>query len=358
MNARERFNATLQFEKPDRLPFMEFMFYWPETRDRWNAEGMPADADPTAYFGYDPFQWLPVDFNFVPAFEAEVLEEDDEKRIVRDITGVVKQEYKYGSAMPHYIEFPLTDPASFGPLKERLDASSPERYPANWDDMAAAYKNRDYPVGLVTRGLIAFFRDFMEFNHMSMTFLTDPEWIAEVMDFHTDFIIRLWERAVSTVDVDFIQFGEDMAFKTGPMVGPDFVREFMVPRYQRITSFLKDHGVRNIIVDSDGDIRSLIPLYLEGGCTGVLPLENNASCSPVGIREAHPKLSMVGGICKQTIALGGEAMEAEVKAKALGVGKTGGYIPSFDHSVHPGVSLEVYKAYLERLREYCEAAVQ
>jgi len=358
MNARERFNAVMRFEKPDRLPFMEFMFYWPETLDRWKDEGMPADAEPVAYFGYDRFEWLPVDFNFIPPFEVQVLEEDEKTRVVRDAVGVVKREFKYGSAMPHYIDFPIKTREDFLELKERLDPTSPERYPSHWDKLAASLRNRDYPVGLVCRGLLAFLRDFMDFNSMSVAFLEQPGWVAEMMDFHTDFLIRYWEKALSEVEVDMVQLGEDMAFKTGPMISPALVSELMVPRYKKVTDFLQAHGVPARIIDSDGDVRSLIPLYLEAGLTGVLPLENNAHCEPVSLREQHPRLQMVGGINKQTIALGGEHIERELAEKVGKVGPTGGYIPSFDHSVHPAVSFDAYRHYLARLRAYCEEAVQ
>lgn len=356
MNARERFNAVMAFEKTDCLPFMEFMFYWPETRDRWISEGMSADADPVAFFGYDPFQWLPVDFNFVPAFTPEILEEDETMRVVRDVTGVVKREYKYGSAMPHYIEFPIKTRRDFLGLKDRLDPTSPARYPANWDEWVRNFKDREHPVGLVTRGLFAFFRDFMEFTDMSMAFMEQPEWIHEVMDFHTDFICRLWERAVSDVEVDMVLFGEDMAFKIGPMVGPEFVREFMVPRYKKITDFLRDHGVRTMFIDSDGDMRSLIPCFLEGGFTGVLPLEGAANCDPVAIRRMYPHLQMLGGLNKMELAKGGAAMYDELEKVAM-LGPVGGYIPSFDHSVHPSVSYATYQDYLARLRRLCETSI-
>lgn len=357
MNARERFNAVLAFEKPDRLPFMEFMRYWPETRDRWNAEGMPANADAGEYFGYDRFEWLDVNFNMVPPFAEEILQEDAATRTVRDETGVVKREFKYGSAMPHYIEFPIQARDDFHALIERLDPAAPQRYPAGWPEQVEQLRWRDYPVGLVCRGLLAFMRDFMPFEQMALTFVTDPDWVREMMDFQTDFMMRLWERALRDVDVDYIQLGEDMAYKGGPMISPQMVSEFMVPRYRRLTSFLKEHGVNNIIVDSDGDIRSLIPLFLEGGVTGVLPMENNAGCDPVPIREQFPRLQMIGGIDKQVIEKGGEHIARELVYKVGTLGPLGGYIPSFDHSVHPGVLLEVYRLYLAQLREYCQRAV-
>ena len=351
MNDRERFHAVMNFEKPDRLPLWEFMGYWPETEDRWAEEGLPKGTDYRAHFGYDRVEAVGIDFNPVPAFEIEVLEEDEETRVVRDEVGVTKKEFKYGSKMPHYIDFPLKTRDDFHAFAERLDPTSPERYGADWDARVEQYKRRDYPIYLICRGLVAFERDFMDFNQLMMTFLTDRDWIEEMMDFHTDFIMRLWERALRDLDVDFVLLGEDMAFKNGPMISPELAKELLVPRYRKLSAFFRDHGVRHFIVDSDGDIRSLIPLFLESGVTGVLPLEANAFCHPVELRAQFPRLQMIGGLNKQIVALGGEAMEREVREKVEPLVNSGGYIPGFDHSVHPETSLKVYEAYLDLLRE-------
>lgn len=288
MNARERFLAVTHFEKPDRLPIMEHLGYWPETVERWEQEGLEPGTDLTEYFGYDPFGWVNVDFNFVPPFEVEVIREDDETQVVRDVTGVLKQEFKHGSAMPHYIDFPIKTREDFLALKERLKPDSPDRYPADWDKKVAAWQNRDYPLAVVARGLLAFLRDFMDFQDMSMTFLTDPNWVAEMMDFHTDFLLRLWDKLLTDVDVDMIQIGEDMAYKTGPMISPDLVRHFMVPRYKKLTDFWKSKGVDIIFVDSDGDVRSLIPLYLEGGVRVSFPWKTTQAATLWALARSIP----------------------------------------------------------------------
>jgi len=354
MNARERFRETMLFGKPDRLPFMEWMFYWPETVERWQEEGLPVGVDFSQYFGYDPFAWLPVNFNFVPAFERQVLEEDELTRLVRDETGVLKREFKHGSAMPHYVEFPIKTRKDFLALKDRLDASDPTRYVPGWDDYVAQLKTRDYPVGLVSRGLLAFGRDFMEFTDLMMAFLDEKAWVVEMMDFHTEFMITLWEKAVSEVEVDLVVLGEDMAFKNGPMISPALARELMSPRYKRLTDFLKAHGVEVIIVDSDGDMRSLIPSFLEGGITGALPMEGAAGVNPVELRRQYPKLQLIGGLDKLIVAQGGEVMERYVTETLEYMAPRLGYVPSFDHSVHPSTSLGVYKSYLALLRQLVE----
>ena len=60
------------------------------------------------------------------------------------------------------------------------------------------------------------------------------------------------------------------------MISPAMVKEFMLPCYKRITDFLKSYGVSTIFVDTDGNCTELIPLFMEGGVTGMFPFEVRA----------------------------------------------------------------------------------
>ena len=37
----ERFNSVMSFQKPDRLPVVEWAHWWDKTIDRWYREGLP-----------------------------------------------------------------------------------------------------------------------------------------------------------------------------------------------------------------------------------------------------------------------------------------------------------------------------
>lgn len=54
------------------------------------------------------------------------------------------------------------------------------------------------------------------------------------MEFQTDFTIKLWAKALSDTDPDIVWLGEDMAYKNGPMISPDFIKELIVPQYKKI----------------------------------------------------------------------------------------------------------------------------
>ncbi len=349
MTSREKFLRIMDFKQVEDFPFTEHMGFWPETREAWKDK-VGKTEDIFKHFNLIHVQNVPIDFNFVPAFKREIIEETDEWILVRDEQNCLKKEFKNSSAMPHYLEFPIKSREDFYQIKERMNPYSPERYPANWDELVKEYKNRDYPLQLFIRGPFAFGRDFIEFNQYMMLFYDDKELVAEMFEFQVDFMMKLWEKALNEIEVDMVYIGEDMAYKNGPMVSKEFFEELIFPQYKKLTSYLKSCGVKNIFLDSDGNIDVILPLIVESGIDGILPIENAAGMDPLKIREQFPELRMIGGLDKMEISKGGEPMEKEIqKAKILCA--QGGYLPSFDHSVPPILSYEDYREYLKRLRE-------
>jgi uroporphyrinogen-III decarboxylase len=352
MTGRERFLRVMRFEKVDRVPFFEFMSYWPETLSRWYDEGLPKEENVNEFFGFDRHGYVPIDFDPIPRFDERVLADDGKTRTVIDPRGVTKREFKTGSAMPHFLAFPISDRRSYEEYIERLDPEDPSRYPTNWEQLVRKYSDRDYPLGLNIRGPFAFARDFIEFQQLMFLFYDDIGLMREMFQFHADFVIKLWEKALTDVEVDFVVMGEDMAYKTGPMISPSAVKDLLVPAYKRITQFLRENGVEIIMVDSDGDIRSLIPLFLEAGINGVLPMEVNANSDPYYIAKEYGEMPpvMIGGIDKMKLISGREAIKRELNEKLPFLLERGGYIPSIDHLVPPDISLEDYLYYLELLK--------
>jgi uroporphyrinogen-III decarboxylase len=133
-------------------------------------------------------------------------------------------------------------------------------------------------------------------------------------------------------------------------------KEFLMPHYKKVTAVIKKHKVR-VLVDSDGDITSMIPWLKEAGIEGVYPLERQAGVDIVKIRREHPGSLMLRGYDKMVMPLGETAMRSEFE-RILPVMKTGGFIPSVDHQTPPGVSMENYMIYIKLCREYCEKAVK
>ena len=143
---------------------------------------------------------------------------------------------------------------------------------------------------------------------------------------------------------------EDLSGKNGPMISPECFEEFVGAYYRKIIPLLKEHGVKNVFVDTDGDFEQLIPYFMDAGVDGFLPMDVNAGMDIVKVRERFPQLKFIGSFNKLEIAKGKEAIDREFQ-RLLPVIRSGGYIPGSDHQVAPSTSLENYKYYIKRLTE-------
>jgi len=186
-----------------------------------------------------------------------------------------------------------------------------------------------------------------------MLFYDDPDWVHEMMDYLAKFYCQVIRKALEEIkDIDFATFWEDMCYKTGSLLSPDMFKEFMSPCYEKVTSLLHNYGIDIIFVDCDGNIEELIPLWLEVGVNGMYPIEVASGMDPVALRKKYGNnLLLVGGVDKQAIAKGKEAIDLELKSKLPFLCLTKGYIPLIDHLVPPDVSFDNYMYYLKRMKE-------
>ena len=141
---------------------------------------------------------------------------------------------------------------------------------------------------------------------------------------------------------------EDMCYSGGPLLSPRIFREVLVPHYRRITATLNRFGVDIVILDCDGKIDALLPLWLDAGVNTMFPIEvGKWQADPVAFRRQYGRdLRMVGGVDKHVLASTRDAIRREVDRLAPLV-EEGGYIPTPDHRVPPDVSLDNYLFFLE-----------
>jgi uroporphyrinogen decarboxylase len=135
------------------------------------------------------------------------------------------------------------------------------------------------------------------------------------------------------------------------MVSPEHFQKFMTPAYKKVVKFVKNYGIDVIIVDSDGLVDELIPLFLEVGVNGILPVEIAAGNDPIAWRKKYGKdLRMLGGIDKRALSRGKKDIEDELKKNSVLISESG-YIPALDHLIPPDVSLDNFKYYMKLKRE-------
>ncbi len=119
--------------------------------------------------------------------------------------------------------------------------------------------------------------------------------ILKLMDYETDFSCR-WAKALPKDDTfDAIFIGEDMAYKTGPMVNPKWLKKHFFPRLKRVVDAYHVIG-KKVIFHSDGDLNSIMDDIVETGIDALNPIEIMAGMDIADLHKRYPKLVFAGGI--------------------------------------------------------------
>jgi len=378
MNDKERFLRTLKFQKTDRPVFTEFLGFWSETVNKWYSEGLPFtvrnDGEGkmsnfavsvgtssyfkgiSEYFGFDRCYHagcaLDVDFGPLPRFIRETLEETDRYRIERDEAGIIKKTLLVDVSIPGWVDFPLKSREDFEEIRERYNAHDSRRYPKNWDEALFEFIRKTNPLlGIAFPGFFGQLRSFMGLERMVSLMFKDKGLIHDVLNFWESFLVETLREPVSRIGVDYAYIWEDMCYVNGPLISPRLFEEYMLPHYKNVNRFLKEHGVKIVMVDSDGDCRKLIPMMIEGGVDCLTPLEIQSFMDPVKLREEFGnRLSLIGGVDKRALIKGGDAIVEEVKRRVHPLLEEGGFIASVDHKVPYDVSFSNYNHYLKVLK--------
>ena len=353
MTSRERFLATMRYKSVDRAPYREFGA-WPETIQRWKQEGYDPDQ---RLFDTDRWVWFGGWFFPKPPFERQVVEEDERTIVYVNHEGILLRERKDNphSSMPQFVRFPVETREDFRRFwKERMQPDLAQRIGPDWKEQLAAYRDRDFPLIIIADrwgGCFGPLRNLLGVEKLCMLFYDDPVFLEEMMDADADFMIQITDQILDYTDIDVFGFWEDMAFKTGPLVGPALMRKFALPRYRRVVEFVRSRGVEFVCLDSDGDISELIPVWLEAGINTLYPFEVQCGMDVVQVRREYGRdLRIWYGIDKRAIAAGPEAIDAEL-ARVAPLVREGGYIPGTDHSLPPDISFANYRYFMEKLRD-------
>jgi uroporphyrinogen-III decarboxylase len=331
MTPRDRFLKTLNFLKPDdRLPMVEWAAWWDQTLDRWKTEGLPQEItwdQSLEQFGLDKLVCIHALGRGKTC-----------PRPASHGAGIVTGTRSYAEIRPHLY--------ADATIEEVLQQAR---------DLKERHEQGEAIIRLWLDGFFWFPRTLFGIERHLYAFYDQPALMHKMNDELADFNIRLVKALFPILSPDMVGFAEDMSYNHGPMLSYALFKEFLTPYYQRVIPHIRKWGVK-VLIDSDGDITSMIPWLAEAGIEGVYPLEKQAGVDIVGIRQSYPQFLMLGGYDKMVMSRGEAAMRAEFE-RILPVMRSGGYIPSVDHQTPPGVSLENYKVYVRLFREYAHKAV-
>jgi uroporphyrinogen decarboxylase len=261
------------------------------------------------------------------------------------------------SSMPQFLKFPVENRREFRAFcKERMQPDLAKRLGPDWKQKLKDWRTQPQPFIIISDRWGGFFgplRNLVGVENLCLLFHDDPAFVEEMMEANADFIIAMMSQILDVIQIDAFGFWEDMAYNHAPLISPEMVRRYMLPRYRKVTEFLRGRGVEYIGLDSDGQIDSLIPVWMDAGLNFLYPFEMQSGMDVLKVRKKYGReLRIWGGVDKRSLAKGPEAIDAEL-ARLKPLIAEGGYIPHTDHSCPPDISFSNYCYYLKRLKVTC-----
>jgi len=320
MNSRERFLETMQFGKPDHVPYFEEGIR-KEVLKSWRKQGLAADADLARLFKTDQRDEIDLDVE------------------------------------PH--PWPKRWPTTCAELKvfaRRLNPDDVSRLPKNWIQAAQGWKQREHVLMMrvhngffLTMGVMGWgrFYELMKLIHH------DPGFVRAMMQIQAEFVAALTERALRDVEIDAAIFSEPIGANHGPLISPGMFADFVLASYRPVLDVLHRHQVKNLILRTYANARLLVPVLLENGFDCLWACEvNSESMDYRSLRkEFGHGLRLIGGIDLDVLREGKQAIRREVEEKVPPLLAQGGYVPLADGRVRKEIPLENYLYYRQLLEK-------
>lgn len=355
MTDRERFNNQMHYKPVDRCFNMEFG-YWDENYSLWSMfrnNGITNERDANRFFNFDRIETVHYASWMKPGFEEKVIEERADTTIVINADGLTAEVPKDGhDTIPHYINSSVVTPEDWARVKEEhFQINDDGRYPTPGEVLKKHPNDRDYPLGIDCGSMIGKIRDMLTFEGLAYACFDYPDMVEDMVETCCVLVERALDRLLPHIDFDYASGWEDICFKNGPIVTVNFFRDVVAPRYKRISKRLHAHGIDLWYIDCDGDVRKILPHFLDSGVNCLFPFEVNGCAHPAELlNEYGRELRIMGGFDKIQMGYGKEAIKAYMESLAPLV-ERGGYIPFCDHRCPPNVAEEDYLYYLDLKEE-------
>ena len=350
---RDRYISHCLFEYTGREMFCELFGPLLQLEEEWRRQGASEKEIAMTAFDFDYVlkTSIPCKTGAMTGMKPRVLEDTPEYTLSVDAMGRKMLLSKKAATIPLPQEYPV----------QTMDDWLRIKHWYTFDESRIDYNALESRKHLREKGYLVLFgvpggfdepRQLLGEENLCMAYYDEPEMIEDMLNTMADTAIKIMERVGDVVGIDNLIIHEDMAGKTGPLVGPVQVRDFIAPYYRKVWEAARSYGAKLFSQDSDGNMESVIEPFLETGLNCFYPCEPNAGMDPVKLREQYGKRFYIkGGIDKFALRKGKDAIEAELAYKLNSPLRGGGTIFALDHRIPNGVTIEDYRYYVTLARE-------
>jgi hypothetical protein len=181
-----------------------------------------------------------------------------------------------------------------------------------------------------------------------------PELVTHLLDCmgrYSAYVARVYAEN-STVPLFFM--GEDTACNTGPILSPNFIRQYGIPRWRWITEPVQEKSMK-FIFHTDGRYGELLNIIInELDADAINPIERNGCNDIFDIRFRYPQTLLFGNVCCAVTLPHGNVFDVEDETLELieKLGVQGGIFIGSSSEVHDLVPVENAVAMYHNVHEY------
>ena len=346
---REQYIAHCNFEFTGRELFCELFGPLVGLDDEWRAQGATEKEISMTGFDWDyvAYTVLGAKTRAVTDVNPVVVEDTPEYTVSINNFGCRQKLIKKTASLPLPLEYPVQTPDDWLKIKHwytfdesRIDTEKLKEQKKLYD--------KGYLTSLNIPGGFDEPRLLMGEENLCIAYYEEPEMIEDMIATFTDTSLKVIERVGDIVPINQISVHEDMAGKSGPMIGANLINEFIAPYYRKVWDCAKAYGAKIFGQDSDGNMNPVIDAFVDCGVNCFYPLEPAAGMDIVELRKKYGnKICLKGGIDKHVLRKSKEEIKAELEYKMSAEMLGGGTIFSLDHRIPNGVPIENYRFYVE-----------
>ena len=354
---RQEFIDLLTFNHPPREMFVELMGPLVGLDEEWKAQGASAgEVDLTDFC-----------FDYVPVFSVghtgaihtlpdTVLEETDEYLIQRDYLGRTVKLIKSTATIPLPMDFPVKSMEDWLKIRHMFEWD-PCRVDQEQLKQALQARENGALIRVSIPGGFDLARELMGEEVACLCYYDEPELMEDILTTVGDMCYRVLDEVSRVVPVDYLFVHEDMAGKSGPLVGPSQIEEFIKPYYRKAWDLLSSRGTKIFSQDSDGNMTPVIDAFMDCGVNVFYPCEPAAGMDVVELRKKYGnQIAFMGGIDKHVLRRSREEIDRELEYKLQPLMQGGGMVFGLDHRIPNGTPLENYRYYVKKARELLNIA--
>jgi uroporphyrinogen decarboxylase len=131
-----------------------------------------------------------------------------------------------------------------------------------------------------------------------------PGLMDELLESHAVAAQSWVEHLPEAHGIDAVFSGDDIAFKSGPLLAPAWFEEHYFSRFGQVMDAYHAKGIK-VLFHSDGNLNSVLDGLVEAGIDGLNPIEVLAGMDVGDIHRRYPHLFMCGAIdVSQLLPLG------------------------------------------------------